>query len=92
MGVLESSFYNLPSLNIGKRQLGRENPGNVIFVKNNVKSILNGFSKIKKIKNKKVSFKKHFYGNKNSAKNIVNVIKSIDIKNPKWFNKMKLCV
>lgn len=92
MGLLESSFYNLPALNIGNRQKGRENPGNVFFVKHNFSSIIKGFDKIKNFKNKKKIFKTNYYGNKNSAKNILNIIKLINTKDPKWYNKTKLCL
>ena len=54
MGLLETPYYGKYALNIGNRQKGRVNPGNVIFVKNNFQSIIRGMETIvvKKIKNK----------------------------------------
>ena len=92
MGLLESSFYDLPALNIGNRQKGRENPGNVFFVKNNFLSIVKGFEKIKHLKKKKKSSITKYYGDKNSAKNVINTIKLINTKDLKWYNKKKLCL
>ena len=37
MGVIEAPYFNLPVVNIGKRQSGRENAGNIIFVNHNIK-------------------------------------------------------
>ena len=91
MGLLESAFYNLFALNIGNRQKGRINPGNVIFVKNNVNSILKGLKKIQKYHELKKKINTNFYGDKKSAKRIVGILEKINFKNPKWLNKKKLC-
>ena len=88
MGLLETAFYKLRAINIGSRQKGRENPGNVIYVDNNKKDIINGFIKIKKIK----MVNQYFYGDKHSAKNIYKIIKSIKLRDKKWLNKKKLCL
>lgn len=92
MGLLESSFYNLPAINIGNRQKGRDSPGNVIFVKNNLDSILKGFNDIKLLRKKYKKFKANFYGDLKSAQNILDVIKLINTKDIKWYNKKKLCL
>lgn len=91
MGLLESAFYNLFALNIGNRQKGRINPGNVIFVKNNVNSILKGLKKIQKYHELKKKINTNFYGDKKSAKRIVGILEKINFKNQKWLNKKKLC-
>ena len=44
MGILEAPYYKLPVINIGNRQLGRLNAGNVIFTNYNTKKILKAIS------------------------------------------------
>ena len=89
MGFLEAPFYSLPVVNIGNRQKGRNNPGNVIFAKYNQKEIIKAIEKccfnkefLSKIKNIK-----NIYGNISSAKKIVKAIKSVDLNNNKWLIK-----
>ena len=89
MGILEAPYYKLPVINIGNRQKGRHNAGNVKFVDYKSKKILVAlkdsiFNKkylqnIRKIKNP--------YGDKSSALKIIKVIKSIDLNNQKWYIK-----
>ncbi len=93
MGILEAPHYKLPVVNIGNRQVGRLNAGNVKFTnysKNNIIKALNlscfnknYIKKIKKIKNP--------YGNSTAARKIKNVIESIDINKKKWYVKKNLC-
>ena len=45
MGVIEAPYFNLPVVNIGKRQSGRENAGNIIFVNHNIKEIVSAINK-----------------------------------------------
>ena len=93
MGILEAPFYRLPVINIGNRQKGRLNAGNVQFVTYNETQILAHLEKacmdmsyrdeISKIVNP--------FGNEHSAENIRRVIESIDIDDQKWHVKTKLC-
>ena len=92
MGLLETPYYGKYALNIGNRQKGRVNPGNVIFVKNNFQSIIRGMETIVVKKKSKTKIDKKFYGDKNSAKNILNVIKTINLEDLRWINKKKLCL
>ena len=89
MGILESPYYKLPVINIGNRQKGRHNAGNVKFVDYKSKEIIAAlkdsiFNKkylqnIRKIKNP--------FGSKSSVFKILKVIKSIDLNNQKWYIK-----
>ena len=89
MGILESPYYKLPVINIGNRQKGRHNAGNVKFVDYKSNEILAAlkdsiFNKkylqnIRKIKNP--------FGSKSSVFKILKVIKSIDLNNQKWYIK-----
>ncbi len=45
MGILEAPFYKLPVVNIGNRQKGRLNAGNVKFVTHNRQEILSALQK-----------------------------------------------
>ena len=93
MGILEAPYYKLPVINIGNRQLGRLNAGNVIFTNYNTKKILKAISKscfdkkyLKKIKNLK-----NPYGDNSAAKKIRIIIESINTKDKKWYVKKTLC-
>lgn len=86
-GIHEAASFKVPVVNIGTRQQGRFKPKNVISVgysRNKIyfaikKALSNKFNKkIKKIKNP--------YGDGNSAKKIVSIIKRLNLKN---FNTQK---
>ena len=93
MGFLEAPYYKIPVINVGRRQTGRLNAGNVRFVnyiEKNIVSALNKacfdiryLKKIKKIKN--------LYGEGFSSKKIVNFLEKINHKDKKWLIKKKLC-
>ncbi|EAK9947398.1 UDP-N-acetylglucosamine 2-epimerase [Campylobacter lari] len=93
MGILEAPFYKLPVVNIGNRQKGRLNAGNVIFVDYDKTNIINAIKKscfdeeyrswVKNLDNP--------YGDETSVEKIVNFIDSIDLKDRKWYVKTKLC-
>ena len=89
MGFLEAPFYSLPVVNIGNRQKGRNNPGNVIFTKYNQKEIIKAIEKccFNKEFLSQIENIKNLYGNISSAKKIVKAIKSVDLNNNKWFIK-----
>ncbi len=78
VGIRESSYLGVPSINIGKRQNGREKAKNVIQVKHDVGEILSAIKyQIKKKKYKK----SYLYGNGKSGKKITNIILKLNIKN-----------
>ena len=93
MGILEAPFYKLPVVNIGNRQKGRLNAGNVKFVTHNRQEILSALQK--------ACFDesyRHFvrsltnpYGDESSCKRIVDFVKKIDTTQRKWYVKTKLC-
>ncbi len=92
MGILEAPFYNLPVVNIGNRQKGRLNAGNVEFVNYDKKSIKKAllracFDKryrdyVKKLKNP--------YGDTYASRRIKNKLSSIDTNEKKWYVKKNL--
>ena len=45
MGILEGPYYQLPVINVGRRQMGRLNAGNVIFVDYDNSKILSALGK-----------------------------------------------
>ena len=53
MGVLEAPILGKRVVNIGLRQVGRQNANNIIFVKNKKKDIINATNKVLKLKNVK---------------------------------------
>jgi GDP/UDP-N,N'-diacetylbacillosamine 2-epimerase (hydrolysing) len=93
MGILEAPFYKIPVINIGNRQLGRLNAGNVEFVNYDSSAIYNALKKacfdidyidyIKNLENP--------YGNGDAVDKIVDVLNNIDINDNKWHVKKKLC-
>ena len=93
MGILEAPFYKIPVVNIGNRQLGRLNAGNVEFVDYDVENIFKAIHKacfdksyrklIKKIKNP--------YGDGTAVEKINKVLLNIDTEDKKWYIKKKLC-
>ena len=88
MGVLEAPLFKIPVINIGLRQLDRENAGNIIFVPHEklriehaVKKCLYDKAYIKKIKSIK-----NPYGKINASKKIASILVKIKI-NEKLLNK-----
>ena len=77
-GVIEASYFDIPVVNVGIRQEGRERGNNVIDVTNNTNSIINGIQKAFRLKNTK--FKRNrIYGNGKSSEKIVKILENIII-------------
>lgn len=93
MGLLEAPFYKLPAINVGRRQMGRLNTGNVRFVEHDKKDIKEALSKVFFDKEYKKYIKQleNPYGNGDSSKKIKDILLSINIKDRKWYTKQKLC-
>lgn len=93
MGILEAPFYRLPVINIGNRQLGRLNAGNVEFVSYDTKEILEHLHKacLDDQYRAKVQAIINPFGDESAAANIRKVIESVDLNDPKWYTKIKLC-
>ncbi len=92
MGILEGPFYKLPVINVGNRQLGRLNAGNVEFIDFNTKRIVKAIEKavfdIDYIK--QVKTLKNPYGDGNSENLILSFLRDINPKDPSWHIKRKL--
>ena len=93
MGILEAPFYKLPVVNVGKRQSGRLNAGNVEFVEYNVNQIVSALEKacFDSDYRKTVEKLKNPYGDGTAAKKIADAIASVDLNDKKWYIKKKLC-
>jgi GDP/UDP-N,N'-diacetylbacillosamine 2-epimerase (hydrolysing) len=92
MGILEAPCYKLPVVNVGNRQLGRLNAGNVEFVDYDLKNILKAIEKacfnqdyrkmIKEIINP--------FGDGTSSEKIKKILLDLDLDDTKWHIKKKL--
>jgi GDP/UDP-N,N'-diacetylbacillosamine 2-epimerase (hydrolysing) len=92
MGILEAPFYKLPVVNIGNRQQGRLNAGNVHFVSHDVDEIANAL--------KRAAFDDEYrnyvaelinpYGDGSSVTSIVDVINHVEPGSNKWLVKNHL--
>lgn len=80
-GIHETASLHIPTVNIGTRQQGRERPGNVVDVSNNADDIVRGLKKVVSDKKfiKKVMGVKNIYGQGDSAKRIVRILKKLDL-------------
>lgn len=92
MGILEAPFYKLPVVNVGNRQKGRLNAGNVEFVPYENEKIQHALQKacFDKEYREFVKNLKNPYGDESSAKKMAEFIKNIDINDRKWYVKTKL--
>ena len=93
MGIVESPFYKLPVVNIGNRQKGRINAGNVEFVGYKINDIVKAMEKAalndqyrEKIRNLKNPYDVGF-----APQKIRKAIESVDLNDRKWYVKQKLC-
>lgn len=93
MGILEAPFYKLPVVNIGNRQKGRLNAGNVEFVPYEIQEIKKAILKATcdKEYRRKIKNLENPYGDENSSRKIVDFVKNIDTSDRKWYVKTKLC-
>ena len=92
MGLLEAPHYKLPVVNIGERQKGRINAGNVVFVENNLSQIVNEIEKacLDEVYRERIKQLKNPYGDQAAAGKIVDVIHSINTEDPNWYLKKPL--
>ena len=93
MGILEAPHYKLPVVNIGNRQQGRLNAGNVEFVPYINDEIIIAVEKAtlddeyrQKIRNLENPF-----GDSSAPQKVMEAIESVDLNNRKWYVKQKLC-
>lgn len=93
MGILEAPFYKIPVVNVGNRQQGRLNAGNVKFVNHQKVEIIEALKEAcldnnyrNKIKNLSCP-----YGDGNAPEIICETLKKINPKDKKWIVKENLC-
>lgn len=88
-GIIEAPYFKLPVINIGDRQKGRLKAFNIIDVGYTKDEILCGINKALKDEDYKVKVKetKSIYGDGNTSKNIVEIIKRVDLKDDKLLKK-----
>ena len=81
-GIIESSSFKLPVINIGTRQQGREKASNVIDVDYNSEEILNAIKYIDSDEYKnKLNECINPYGDGKSGEKICNILKNIELNN-----------
>ena len=80
-GIIEVPSFNIPSINLGKRQLGRISPNSVIHCKFDKKEFERKL-KISLSKNftKKINKMKNPYFRKNTIKNMIKIMKRINFE------------
>jgi len=79
-GIIESSSFKLPVVNIGIRQEGRERSNNIINVEHNKEKIILAIKKALSITfRNSLRDCKNPYGNGKTAQEVVNVLSSIKI-------------
>ena len=93
MGILEAPFYKLPVINIGNRQKGRLNAGNVKFISYDKDEIIHHLKKACLDKNYRTKVQKisNPFGDEHSAENVRIVFESVNLDDHKWYVKTKLC-
>lgn len=93
MGILEAPFYKLPVVNIGNRQKGRLNAGNVEFVgygKAEIEQALDKACFDKKYRDY-IERLENPYGDGKASQKIKSALASIHINDKAWYIKRKLC-
>lgn len=75
-GMIEASYFNIPVVNIGIRQKGRERSKNVIDVNHSSTEIFNAVLKCLH-KKTNITFNEMIYGNGNASKKIVKFIEEV---------------
>jgi len=87
-GIIESTFFKIPVINLGSRQKNRLRAKNILDVKvENKESILKAYKKsLSKNFTNNLRNVKSLYGNGESSKKILNILKKIKI-NSKILNK-----
>ncbi|MBI2552442.1 UDP-N-acetylglucosamine 2-epimerase (hydrolyzing) [Candidatus Uhrbacteria bacterium] len=92
MGLLEAPFYKLPVVNVGNRQQGRLNAGNVEFVPDDLQSITQAIHKActDEEYRAKVAELKNPFGNGYTSEKIRDVLRSIDLSDKQWLIKKNL--
>ncbi len=93
MGILEAPFYKLPVINVGNRQKGRLNAGNVKFVDHDKRIILEHLEEscFNEAYRKSILELNCPYDNGSAPDIIHDTLLKINPKDIKWLNKINLC-
>ena len=93
MGILEAPFYKLPVVNVGNRQQGRLNAGNVKFVKHQKEEIIKALEEACLNDEYRLKIQNLLcpYGDGSAPEIICETIKKINPKDKKWLVKENLC-
>lgn len=93
MGILEAPHYKLPVVNIGNRQRGRLNAGNVEFVSYETDAIVKAIEKaaLDEKYRQKIRNLKNPFGDSSAPQKVREAIESVDLNDKKWYVKQKLC-
>lgn len=75
-GIHETNTFDIPTINIGTRQNGRQRSENIIDVPHNAKKILKAIKESKNLKNK--NFKK-IYGTGDASKKIIEHLNTLNL-------------
>ena len=80
MGIFESGLLKIPVVNVGKRQMKRENSGNILFVPHDSKKILKAiiFSIHNKKYQNKIKKMKNIYGSGNASSKFIKIIRNLN--------------
>jgi GDP/UDP-N,N'-diacetylbacillosamine 2-epimerase (hydrolysing) len=80
MGILEAPFYKIPVVNVGNRQMGRLNAGNVEFVNYDFKTIYSAIEKACFNENylNEINLQLNPYGDGDSVKKILDILLELD--------------
>lgn len=89
MGLLEAPYYKLPVVNVGDRQKGRLNAGNVEFVGYDPALIMKALKKacLDEGYRKRIKLLENPFGDGYSAQRIQKILASIDLKDKNWYIK-----
>lgn len=81
-GVLEAPFLSLPTVNVGNRQTGRTNAGNVVYVNHDVDEIVETVQRLTDETERRAIIEQTdttYYGDGNSGPRIADVLADIDL-------------
>ncbi len=92
MGILEAPFYKLPVINVGARQKGRLNAGNVDFVDYSHKNIIKALDKaiFDEEYRQQIEDLENPYGDGSADKHISEFLSDLDIDDGSWYIKKKI--
>ena len=89
-GIIEARYFGLPSVNIGRRQLGRERGATVISVDHSEREILEAINKSlsDEVFRRTIETSPKIYGDGFAGKRIVSIIKETELGDGLWKKRM----